>query len=121
MHPRYPYKLEELVAAVVSSPAGLHVGWDDLHIYRLEDGRYAVNFTNTATTCEMVEGKRVITKIKRRHKDFERLFTDPLDAAKFFDGKRLSMEMGFDCEVKPGERAKFIREREMMQHKPRKG
>lgn len=67
-----------MIAALVSSPAGHCVSFDQLEVYRLEDGRYVVNMSVPAA---------------------ETIFDDPMLAAAEYIVRRHEMKMGFDEEV----------------------
>lgn len=67
-----------MIAALVSSPAGHCVSFDQLEVYRLEDGRYVVNTSDPVA---------------------EAIFDDPMLAAAEYIARRHEMKLGFDYEV----------------------
>jgi hypothetical protein len=70
--------LRGAVIAVISSPAGLSVAFEDLMVYRLEDGTYAV---------DVDAGKD------------QRIWKSAHDAADDFEKVRQEMKLGYDFET----------------------
>lgn len=72
--------LRGAIVAVITSPAGLSVAFDDLMVYRLEDGTYAVDTES---------GKE------------QRVWKSAHEAADDFETTRKAMRLGYDFETSP--------------------
>lgn len=69
-------KYRGAIIQIISSPAGLSVAFDDLMVYRMEDGRYAVD-------CDK----------------WQHIWKTASEAATDFIVARETMKLGFDFEI----------------------
>lgn len=78
---------ENVIARVISLPGGHSVELFGLHVYRLENNEFAVEYID-----EDVQGKK-------KNRVFHEEFKNAHDAASCFEAKRKEWKIGFDYEV----------------------